>query len=457
MNTRRTRSGIQELLTLILLNSIVTVQQLGQQGPLASGNVRFWGSHQGGQPTTIAQDLTNVVAVEGGYFQSVALRDDGTVRSWGSSGPWATPIDATNVIAIAAGSMCLALRADGRVVGWGGDGLVKIPSTWTNVIAIATSGNNNLALKADGSVVRFGDIRPGVTNIPPGLRATRIACSDLYSLAIRPNGTVVAWGICESGQDAVPSDLTNAVAISAGAGHCLALRGDGGVVGWGSNSYGQSAVPRDLTNALAIATGAHHSVVLKADGTVVAWGWNDDGQCNVPESLPAATAIGAGFSHTLAVISGQPWISHPPSSQTAAIGSTVSFTVHADGAPPPTYQWFHGAEPVAEATNAVLVLNDVQVSMSGAYSVVVSNKLGSITSARAMLSVLPGLDIAMVPALTLHGELGLSYRIEYIRAIGPTSDWHTLASVTITNTPQQFFDTSAAGDVRRLYRLVQTP
>ena len=40
---------------------------------------------------------------------------------------------------------------------------------------------------------------------------------------------------------------------------------------------------------------------------------------------------------------------------------------------------------------------------------------------------------------------------------GPTDAWITLTTVTLTNTSQLYFDTSAPGQPERLYRLVPVP
>ena len=76
----------------------------------------------------------------------------------------------------------------------------------------------------------------------------------------------------------MPAGLTGVIAIAAGYAHSLALKSDGTVVAWGSNDYGQSNVPAGLTGVTAIAGGYGHSLALKSDGTVVAWGDNHYGQ-----------------------------------------------------------------------------------------------------------------------------------------------------------------------------------
>jgi hypothetical protein len=70
---------------------------------------------------------------------------------------------------------------------------------------------------------------------------------------------------------------------------------------------------------------------------------------------------------------------------------------------------------------------------------------------------IPTLDLHMVPAVTLTGSIGGSVRVDAINQFGPTDAWVTLATVTLTNTSQLYFDTFAWRQPQRLYRLVQVP
>ena len=72
-------------------------------------------------------------------------------------------------------------------------------------------------------------------------------------------------------------------------------------------------------------------------------------------------------------------------------------------------------------------------------------------------SVMPSLDLHLVPAITLTGSMGHSVRLDYINQFGPTNAWVTLATVTLTNTSQLYFDVSAPGQPPRLYRIVPSP
>jgi len=66
----------------------------------------------------------------------------------------------------------------------------------------------------------------------------------------------------------------------------VALKSDGSVVAWGNNDSGQTDVPPGLSNVIQIAAGEFHTVALKNDGTLAAWGYNEFGQvAEVPTTI----------------------------------------------------------------------------------------------------------------------------------------------------------------------------
>ena len=134
----------------------------------------------------------------------------------------------------------------------------------------------------------------GLTNV------TAIAAGFDFSVALKSDGTVWAWGDNVSGQlgDGTTTDrptpvqvsgLTGVTDIAAGFDHSAALKTDGTVWAWGNNSKGQlgngtttdSTVPVQsgisvLANVLGISAGHQFNVALVRNGlssTVWAWGY----------------------------------------------------------------------------------------------------------------------------------------------------------------------------------------
>ncbi len=62
----------------------------------------------------------------------------------------------------------------------------------------------------------------------------------------------------------------------------------------------------------------------------------------------------------------------------------------------------------------------------------------------APVNVVPSLDLLrIVPELTLTGAIGDKVRVDAINQFGPIDAWFTLDTVTLTNTTQLYFDTTA--------------
>ena len=436
-----------------------------------------WGRNDYTQ-ADIPGGLTNVTAIAGGLYHSLALRADGTLAAWGAGrinsglapdyGQSLIPAGLSNVVSLAGGaSHSVALKADGTVVAWGAGatnsgsvpdfGQAVVPGGLANAVAVAAGYYHTLALKADGTVIGWGYNRYGQTNCPAGLtNVAAIASGAYHSLALKADGTVVAWGAGTNiavppnfGQSIVPAGLTNVVAVSAGLYHSLALKADGTVVAWGSNSYGQKNIPADLTNAVGIAAGAYRSLALRADGTVVVWGDSSYGQTNLPTGLANAVKLAGGAYHNLILESdGRPYFATQPASQTLPAGATAFCAALAVGVQPLTYQWQCNGTNVPGASAAQLILANVQLSSAGTYSVVVSNALGAATSANALVTVLAPPAITAQPqslvidqgsnatfSVTAAGSLPLSYQWEFnsTNIPGATASSFTLASAQVAD------------------------
>ena len=108
-------------------------------------------------------------------------------------------------------------------------------------------------------------------------------------MGLKSDGSVRKWGC--GGPCPVPSPNTGFVAIATSYDHSLALRADGSIVAWGSNTFGQLDVPEPNSGFVAIAAGIFFSLGVKSDGSLMAWGRIDQNYVPLPnEGYQAATA-----------------------------------------------------------------------------------------------------------------------------------------------------------------------
>ena len=236
-------------------------------------------------PVAVTADLSQI---GGDAAQPLTESDSGTWRWTGQVTPAASGEKTVRVTALDAGD-----------ASYPSDKTVQVYDT-AKAIAIAGGGTQSLALKADGTVVAWQDNATYALYFPPeGLTdVSAISSFGNHDLALQADGTVISWGL-QSEQELigdVPAGLSDVVAIAAGGMFNLALKADGTVVEWGIDtaSYyypsGLLDVPDDLADVIAITAGQDFALALKADGTVILWGLD----AKVPLALEDVVAIDAG-------------------------------------------------------------------------------------------------------------------------------------------------------------------
>src|SRR5205814_3331928 len=118
-----------------------------------------------------------------------------------------------------------------QVLSWGSSSSDStMPSGLTNVVAVSTRSSTTIAIRADGTIVRWGGYSG--STIPADVsNVVAVALASSYYLALRADGTVTTWSDSTySPPPAVPSGLANVVAVAAGTSHSLAVKSHGPVV-----------------------------------------------------------------------------------------------------------------------------------------------------------------------------------------------------------------------------------
>lgn len=298
---------IKQTMAPIGLSNVIAIAA-GQEHSLAlksDGTIVNWGNYY--QDQQVSLGLSNVVAISAGQEHSLALKSDGTVIAWGRNqhGQTNVPSGLSNVVSICSGAYFnLALKRDGSVVGWG----IDVPNDLTNVTAITAGPWNAMALKSNGKLVVWGRAIFSATQLPTEL--TNIISftsggNDYgdHILVLTRDGKIVAWGNNNYGQSLSPGSLNDVTSLAAGIGHYLAIRSNGSIVAWGGEDHlgdGQALVPLGIDDVKAAAGGWWHSLVVRNDGTVVGWGYSF-GYYSPPPGLSNVVSVTTALNHTLAL------------------------------------------------------------------------------------------------------------------------------------------------------------
>ncbi|MBU6399477.1 MAG: DUF11 domain-containing protein, partial [Verrucomicrobia bacterium] len=145
-----------------------------------------------------------------------------------------------------------------------------------------------------------------------------------------------------------------------------------------------------------------------------------------------------------------PTIATAPQSEIVVTGTNAVFTAAGGGSGPFTYQWFLNQVPVPGATNATLTLSNLAGTEGGYYTVAVSNPAGTLLSAPASLTVM---NLSLYAGITIDGIVGRNYEIDYVTNLSNTN-WTTLTTFTLQNSPYLYIDTQSPTNTHRFYRAI---
>lgn len=239
----------------------------------------------------------NLVAI--GTYHIVAVKEDGTVYSWGENtdGQCNTQ-NWTDIVAVSASEcMTVGLKSDGTVVATGLDNLGQCETDdWTDIVEVAASDTHILGLKSDGTVIATGKIEKVKKEewpveekiytrnemVKEWKNMKHVFASKSSAYGIKADGSVIwsSYGGVKLDNNKIETGSfegwNNILELTQEALYAIGLCADG-TVKLETNTENKKI----WNNIVDIAAGTYHFVGLKSNGTVIGEGRNDKKQCEV--------------------------------------------------------------------------------------------------------------------------------------------------------------------------------
>ncbi len=264
-----------------------------------NGSVIFWND---GYYSETPKNLTNVKNIVANSAASAALKEDGTVVTWGyigNGGDSSAVQNLLNSVKSISGTLdaFAALKEDGTVVTWGGwkgGDSSAVQDQLKNVKRIYSNNEAFAALKEDGTVVTWGNTLNGGDSsaVQDQLKNVKKIFSNNESfVALTNDKKAVAWGNAFVGgyiPGAKPpgswlaarltlSDVKNIYPTNSG---FIALKTDDSIAAWGNSPtsssllslYGELATATDIQGVYSTKN-SFRAVILKKDGKILHWGY----------------------------------------------------------------------------------------------------------------------------------------------------------------------------------------
>ncbi|MFW6015611.1 MAG: hypothetical protein ACOCRK_04175, partial [bacterium] len=274
------------------------------------GTLVSWGDDFYNQVSGAPSD-DDFIQVSYGHDHATALKEDGSLVSWGYDYDYENQIADTpsgnDFIQVSCGYQhSTALKEDGSLVSWGYDNENQVSDTpsGNDFVQVSCGQNHITALKEDGSLVSWGlDNNNQVSDTPTGNDFVQVSCGYYHITALKEDGSLVSWGKDGTIMTDIPTG-NDFVQVSSGFNHATALKEDGSLVSWGSDDYNQVGdTPTDSNFAL-ISCGGYHTLALRDDGTLVAWGRDNDNEVSDTPTNDAFIHVSCGMYHTTAIKEG---------------------------------------------------------------------------------------------------------------------------------------------------------
>lgn len=409
--------------------------------------------------TTVSY-ATTVSHISAGAAHSAVIDSDGKLWAWGANalGQLGSGTTSSNRVPLLIGEgfaqvsagadHTVAIKPDGSLWAWGSNAFGQlgtgsfVPSNipvlvGTGFKQAAAAKYFSVALKIDGSLWTWGHNEVGQLG-----NGTRKSCADYpclpetlsgtnqpsqvgtgystisansganHALALKPDGSVWAWGLGESGQIGNNSTLdalsptkvgSGFTKISAGRSSSFAIKTDGTLWAWGSNSSSQLGTgTTKLSESLPVLVGAGysevnaggitsvngntHTLALKTDGTLWAWGQNAFGQLGDGTTATRSTPVqvGTGFARISA-------------------GGTHSLATKTDGT-----LWAWGGNVMAQTGLGVVTATMLNADQHTPQAVALSNVVSGGISSQGSLNSLT-LGVQLRPVAPSVGQTGHAF------------------------------------------------
>ena len=365
--------------------------QLWVWGAINDGRLGINNAGGGAQniPVTTFAGGTTWKQVSAGNQHTAAIKTDGSLWIWGDGDfgklgtndttpkrntPVTTFVGGTDwkQVSCSPSNSTAAIKTDGTLWVWGRgiNGVLGINNTDDRSIPVTTfaggttwkqvsAGNQHTAaIKTDGSLWTWGrnsDSTDGgnlgtndntnrntpVTTFSGGINWKSVATGNLFTVAIKTDGTLWTWGRGTDGKlgiNAVANSRSTPVTTFAGGtnwklvscidSHISAIKTDGSLWTWGLGTSGQLGDNTIITkstpvttfaggnNWKSVAAGGSHTAAIKTDGSLWIWGEGGYGRLGTnnetTRSTPVTTFAGGnnwkqvivGPTHTAAIKSG---------------------------------------------------------------------------------------------------------------------------------------------------------
>ena len=157
-----------------------------------------------------------------------------------------------------------------------------------------------------------------------------------------------------------------------------------------------------------------------------------------------------------------PSITQDPMGALLTVGDRYQLKVVATGSGVISYQWQKNQTNLPGQINPILTMTNATAANVGSYRVLVGNAAGTVPSKEVRIDVIDA-KLSIAPhtgtgyPLTIHGEQGGQYRLEYAAHPDGTGGWSLAANLTLTDAIEVFLVEPPADSKERYYRCVRLP